>query len=439
MSLTTPEKIRKLQRTFYAKAKEQPSYRFHQLYDKIYREDILAFAYLRCKANAGAAGVDGQSFEMIEDYGRDRWLGELTERLRNKGYRPEAIRRVWIEKPNGGQRPLGIATIRDRVVQMAIVLVIEPIFEADLEPEQYGYRPERSAQDAVRVVHSLLNRGYREVIDADLSGYFDTIPHAELIQCVARRISDREMLALIKRFLKAPVEDRTDRGPSGGQQRRDEGTPQGSPLSPLLANLYFRRFILGWKKLGLMERYQAHIVNFADDFVICCRTGAKEALVWVRQIIGKLKLHINEGKTHIHRVPEENVEFLGYTIGRCYSTKTGKSYIGTRPSKKKISRICRDISAATSRQHELLDAAEMIRILNRKLIGWSNYFSLGPVSRAYQAVDRHTQYRLRQWLRRKHQGPTRPGVMKYPNEFLYDSLGLVRLERRTRNFPWAKA
>ena len=439
MSLTTPEKIRKLQRTFYAKAKEKPSYRFHQLYDKIYREDILAFAYLRCKANAGAAGVDGQSFEMIEDYGRDRWLGELTERLRNKGYRPEAIRRVWIEKPNGGQRPLGIGTIRDRVVQMAIVLVIEPIFEADLEPEQYGYRPERSAQDAVRAVHSLLNRGYREVIDADLSGYFDTIPHAELIQCVARRISDREMLALIKRFLKAPVEDRTDRGPSGGKQKRDEGTPQGSPLSPLLANLYFRRFILGWKKLGLMERYQAHIVNFADDFVICCRTGAEEALVWARQIISKLKLKINESKTHIHRVPEENVEFLGYTIGRCYSTKTGKSYIGTRPSKKKISRICRDISAATSTQQLWLDPAEMIRTLNRKLIGWSNYFSLGPVSRAYQAVDQHTRYRLRQWLRRKHQGQTRPGVMKYPDEYLYDSLGLVRLERRTRNFPWAKA
>jgi RNA-directed DNA polymerase len=233
MSLTTPEKIRKLQRTFYAKAKEQPSYRFHQLYDKIYRDDILAFAYQRCKANAGAGGVDDQSFEMIEEYGRGRWLGELTEELRKKGYRPEPIRRVWIEKPNGGRRPLGIATIRDRVVQMAIVLVIEPIFEADLEPEQYGYRPERSAQDAVRAVHSLLNQGYREVIDADLSGYFDTIPHSELIQCVARRVSDREMLALIKRFLKAPVSDRTDRGPSGGLQTRDEGTPQGSPLTPL--------------------------------------------------------------------------------------------------------------------------------------------------------------------------------------------------------------
>jgi len=439
MSLTTPEKLRKLQRTFYAKAKEQPNYRFHQLYDKVYREDILAFAYQRCRANAGAAGVDGQTFEKIEEYGRERWLGELAEKLRKKGYRPEAIRRVWIEKPNGGQRPLGIATIQDRVVQMAVVLVIEPIFEADLQPEQYGYRPERSAQDAVRAVRSLLNQGYREVIDADLSGYFDTMPHAELIQCVARRISDREMLALIKRFLKAPVEDHGNRDSSGTSHGHGEGTPQGSPLSPVLANLYFRRFILGWKKLGLMARYQAHIVNYADDFVICCKAEAAEALVWVRKIVEKLKLRINESKTHIHRVPDENVEFLGYTIGRCYSAKTGKSYIGTRPSPKKISRICRDISAATGRDRLLLDSAEMVQALNRKLVGWANYFSLGPVSAAYQAVDSHTRYRLRHWLRRKHEGRSRPGVMQYPDEYLYDSLGLVRLERRTRNFPWAKA
>lgn len=424
MSLTTPEKIRKLQRAFYAKAKEQPAYRFHQLYDKIYREDILTFAYLRCKSNAGAAGVDGQTFEKIEEYGRDRWLGELTEELRKKGYRPEAIRRVWIEKPNGGQRPLGIATIRDRVVQMAVVLVVEPIFEADLQPEQYGYRPKRSAQDAVRAVHSLLNQGYREVIDADLSGYFDTIPHSEMMQCVARRISDGEMLALIKRFLKAPVQDQHDEDRPGGRHARDEGTPQGSPLSPLLANLYFRRFILGWKKLGLMERYQAHIVNYADDFVICCKSRAVEAMDRVREIISRLKLSINESKTHIHLVPEDDVEFLGYTFGRCYSTITGKSYIGTRPSKKKISRICRDISAATDQCRTLLDAAEMVGMLNRKLIGWSNYFSLGPVSRAYRAVDQHTRYRLRRWLRRKHQGQTRPGCDALPKRVSLRFVGI---------------
>jgi RNA-directed DNA polymerase len=191
--------------------------------------------------------------------------------------------------------------------------------------------------------------------------------------------------------------------------------------------------------LGLTRRFQAHIVNFADDFVICCRYKAVEALEWTRQIMSKLRLQINESKTHIHRVPEENVEFLGYTFGRCYSTQTGTSYIGTRPSKKRISRICGEISDATSQRRLLLDVGEMVRILNRKLIGWSNYFSLGPVSPAYRAVDAHTRYRLRQWLRRKHQGQSRPGVMSYPDEYLYDSLGLVRLERRTRSFPWAQA
>ena len=250
MSLTTPEKIRKLQRTFYVKAKEEPNYRFHQLYDKVWRDDILGFAYRRCKANKGAAGVDGQSFRQIEEYGPDRWLVGLREELRQKGYRPDAIRRVWIEKANGGRGPLGIATIRDRVVQMAMVLVIEPIFEADLEPEQYGYRPKRSAQDAMVAVHGLLQEGHREVIDADLSGYFDSIPHGELIQCVARRISDREILALIKRFLKVPVQDQEKPGTPRKQRKSEWGTPQGSPLSPLLANLYIRRFIPGLEEAG---------------------------------------------------------------------------------------------------------------------------------------------------------------------------------------------
>ena len=421
------------------KAKEEPNYRFHQLYDKVWRDDILGFAYRRCKANKGAAGVDGQSFRQIEEYGQDRWLGELREDLRQKGYRPDAIRRVWIEKANGGRRPLGIATIRDRVVQMAVVLVIEPIFEADLEPEQYGYRPKRSAQDAVVAVHGLLQEGHREVIDADLSGYFDSIPHGELIQCVARRISDREILALIKKFLKVSVQNQDKSGRSGKQRKSDRGTPQGSPLSPLLSNLYIRRFILGWKKRGLGARYGASIVNFADDFVVCCKQGATEALVDVRRIMGQLKLRINEDKTRICRVPEESFDFLGYTLGRCYSKQTGRSYIGTRPSKKRISRFCRDISEATGRNRLLWSSTAMVTVLNRQLVGWSNYFRLGPVSTAYRAVDQHTRYRLRQWLRRKHHGRSLPGVMQYPDEYLYQRLGLVRLERRPRNFPWATA
>ena len=232
MGLKTPEKIGKLQRTLYAKAKEQPERRFHQLYDKVWREDFLEFAYRKCKANGGAAGVDREGFEDIEARGREKWLGELARELKSKSYRPAAVRRVWIDKTNGGKRPLGVPTIKDRVVQTAAMLVIEPIFEADLQPEQHGYRPRRSAQDAVQAVHALINTGHREVVDADLSGYFDSIPRKELMQSVARRICDRQMLKLIKMWLNTPVVEDSKKGkdePKGGGKR---GTPQGSPISP---------------------------------------------------------------------------------------------------------------------------------------------------------------------------------------------------------------
>ena len=289
MGLKTPEKIGKLQRTLYAKAKEQPERRFHQLYDKVWREDFLEFAYRKCKANGGAAGVDREGFEDIEARGREKWLGELARELKSKSYRPAAVRRVWIDKTNGGKRPLGVPTIKDRVVQTAAMLVIEPIFEADLQPEQHGYRPRRSAQDAVQAVHALINTGHREVVDADLSGYFDSIPRKELMQSVARRICDRQMLKLIKMWLNTPVVEDSKKGkdePKGGGKR---GTPQGSPISPLLANLYFRRFIMGWRKLG-PKQCQGRIVSYADDFVICCQGEAGKALQATREILGRLGL-----------------------------------------------------------------------------------------------------------------------------------------------------
>ncbi len=255
MGLATPETVGKLQTTLHAKAKNAPDSRFYALYDKVYRSDVLMFAYRLCRANGGAPGVDDQTFEDIKAYGVTRWLDELARELREKTSRPEAVRRVMIPKPGqqGRYRPLGIPTIKDRVVETAALLVLEPIFEADLQPEQYAYRPNRSALDAVKQVHSLLESGYREVIDADLSGYFDTIPHHELMKSVSRRISDGQMLRLIKRWLEAPVEEHDARG----HRRRTScnkdtrrGSPQGSPISPLLANLYMRRFILGWKTLG---------------------------------------------------------------------------------------------------------------------------------------------------------------------------------------------
>jgi len=387
------------------------------------------------------AGVDGQTFEDIESYGVERWLGELTEGLRKKTYRPEAVRRVWIPKPGGKQRPLGILTLKDRVVQMAAVLVLEPIFEADLQPEQYAYRPGRSALDAVQAVHALLNMGHTEVIDADLSGYFDSIPHAELMKSVARRVSDRHMLHLIKMWLRAPVEEIDDRGRKRRTTRNKDqgrGAPQGAPISPLLSNLYMRRFVLGWKVLGYEKRFGAQIVNYADDLVLCCSGTAEEAMQAMRGLMSQLKLTVNESKTRICHVPDESFDFLGYTIGRCYSAKTGRAYIGTRPPKKRIQRLCRAISDVTSRRWAFMDVQDQVRLLNRMLIGWANYFCLGSVSKAYRAIDLHARHRLRQWLRRKHQ--TRgAGLSRYPARYVYQTLGLAQLTGRTRNFPWAKA
>lgn len=441
MSLTPPPKVQKLQTTLHAKAKGSPGYRFYRLYDKAYRRDILEFAYLRCRSNDGAPGVDSQTFEDIEAYGRDRWLDELTTELREKTYRPSPVRRVLIPKPDGKQRPLGIATIRDRVVQMAVVLVLEPIFEADLPPEQYAYRPDHSALDAVRQVHGHVSTGHTEVVDADLSGYFDSIPHAELMKSLSRRISDRHLLALIKMWLVAPVEETDDRGRTRRTTRnKDEsrGSPQGSPLSPLLANIYMRRFIVGWKVLGHEQRLDAHIVNYADDFVICCRGTAEEAMSAMRGMMSKLRLTVNETKTRLCCVPEETFDFLGYTIGLCRSPKTGRSYIGTKPSAKKIARLKREISDQTSRRWLWTDVKDRVARLNRMLRGWSNYFCLGPVSAAYRAVDRHARHRLRQWLRGKHKLKSR-GTSRFPDQYLHDVLGLVRLSDLPKSFPWAKA
>ena len=441
MSLRPPDKVRKLQETLHAKAKGSPGYRFYALYDKVYRADVLEFAYRSCRHNGGAAGVNGERFEDIEAYGTERWLGELAEQLRDKTYKPEAVRRVSIPKPDGSKRPLGIPTVRDRVVQTAAVLVLEPIFEADLQPEQYAYRPGRSALDAVRSVHALLRTGHTEVVDADLSGYFDEIPHAELMKSVARRVSDGRMLRLIKMWLQAPVEEIDDRGNKHRTSRnkdRGRGCPQGAPISPLLANLYMRRFVLGWKVLGHEKRLEARIVNYADDIVICCRGTGMKAMVAMREMMESLRLPVNEAKTRLCRVPDESVEFLGYTIGRCYSTRTGRAYIGTRPSPKVIRRLCRQITEMTARRWTPAAAEERVARLNRLLLGWSRYFRLGPVSKAYRSVDNHTRRRLRQWLCAKHKVQGR-GTSRFPDEYLYGELGLVRLEVRTRGFPWANA
>jgi len=439
VSPVTPASVQKLQTALHAKAKESPNFRFYAVYDKVYRKDVLAFAYECCQANGGAAGVDGQRFEDIEAYGVERWLDELAQELKSRTYQPLPVRRVYIPKPDGKQRPLGVPAIRDRTAERSAGLVLEPIFEADLQPEQYAYRRDRSALDAIRHVHTLVNTGHQEIVDADLSSYYDSIPHAELLQSVARRVVDGAMLHRIKMWLEAPVEETDERGNKRRSTRnRDEGrgTPQGAPLSPLLSNLYMRRFVLGWKKLGHEKRLKAYIINYADDLVICCRAGAEEALDVMRNMMSRLKLTVNESKTRVCRLPEDKFDFLGYTFGRCYSPKTGRAYWGTTPSKKRVQRLCKAISEMTRRSQTQQDAATLVAALNRKMNGWANYFCLGPVSHAYRAVEEHTRRRLRQWLGVKHKVRA-GGTMRFPLLALHLKFGLVRLTARPPSFPWA--
>jgi len=428
MSLATPSKIRELQIKLYQKAKNEPEFRFYQLYDKMYREDILNHAYELARANHGAPGVDGQSFEHIESAGLVEWLDGLREELRSKTYKPQPVRRVMIPKPGGGERPLGIPTIRDRVAQTAAKLVLEPIWEADLEPNAYGYRPQKSAQGAIQKVDELLHEGYTDVVDADLSKYFDTIPHSELLQCVGRRIVDRHVLHLIKMWLKVPVEERDENGKrrlTGGKDN-DRGTPQGGVISPALANLYMNRMLKGFRQTRRGEQFRAQMVNYADDFVILSRGKAKEALEWTRGVLERLELSLNEKKTSIRNARREQFSFLGYTFGPHYSTRTGREYIGYSPSQKSVARI-------KERVGDLLVPGnvkpwqEVRKQLNQKLEGWRAYFSCGSTAKAHRAVDQYVYDAVRHFLRRRHKVSSQ-GTRQFPEERVFGELGVIRLQ-----------
>ena len=430
MSLTTPDKIRTFQRKLYCKAKAEPAFRFYVLYDKICRTDILHHAYWLARANAGAPGVDEVTFAQIEERGLEAWLAGLREELVSTTYRPDPVRRVMIPKPKGeGERALGIPTIRDRVIQTAAKLVLEPIFEADFEDNAYGYRPARGAVDAVKDVHRHLCRGYTDVVDADLSRYFDSIPHDDLLKSVARRVADGAVLGLIKLWLKAPIEERDGDGRRRivGGKRNKRGTPQGGVASPLLANIYMNRFLKHWRLTGRGEAFRAQVVSYADDFVILSRGCAAEALAWTKAVMTRLGLTLNEAKTSLRNARQERFTFLGYSFGPHWYKANGQWYLGTSPSKKSVQRLKTTVGNLLVPGNNA-PWQEVRDTLNRSLRGWSNYFCYGTRRSAFRSVDRYTYERVRDFLARRHKVAGR-GTRRFSCDAVYGELGLLRLER----------
>lgn len=436
-------KVEGLQSSLHTKAKAESSYRFYSLWDKIHRKDVLSVAYRHCKRNGGSHGVDGQNFDAIESLGRELWLEELQQELRSGKYQPQPLRRIWIPKEigKGKLRPLSIACIKDRVVQAAMLLILQPIFEADLLPEQYGYRPGVDAKMAVRrVYYHVKDFNRTAVIEADLQDYFTSIPHSSLMKSLSRRISDKKILSIIKKWLEVPIEEYTKRGVrrSNEAKERHRGIAQGSPLSPLLSNCYFRRFLLAWKQFGIEEKLNARVVNYADDFVICCKPwAAEEAMRHMRKIMERMDLTINESKTRIVRMPHEHLDFLGYTVGTFFN-KENKTYWGTRPSRKAVSKVISKIHKETSRRMTWTSAEDRVMELNQILRGWCGYFNQGPVLTSYRIVRKYTERRLRRWLVKKHKLRGTTGYRQYPDEYIYGKLGLYKLAEKMADVPKAK-
>ena len=432
MSLQTPVAIRTLQRKLYDKAKTEPGFRFYILYDKVWRADILAHAYDLARANKGAPGVDGMTFERIEAAGLGDWLTRLGEELRTKTYRCQPVRRVMIPKPGGGERPLGIPTIRDRVVQTAAKLMLEPIFEADLDPAAHGYRPGRGADQAIQTVVSLLRRGHTDVVDADLSKYFDTIPHDGLMQSLARRIVDPDMLRLIKQWLKAPVETTGGDGRKrmeGGKASR-QGVPQGGVISPLIANLYMNRFLKYWRQTGRGEAWQAHIINYADDFVILSRGYAAEALAWTDSVMTRLGLTLNRTKTRLCDARTDRFDFLGYSFGLHRIKQTGKRFQGASPSAKSAQRLKEKVGAILV-PGNMRRWDEVQTQLTRLLRGWCGYFSPGSHYTTDRALESYIYDRVRGFLARRHKMPSR-SIGPFTMDAVFGTLGVPRLRHCRR-------
>jgi group II intron reverse transcriptase/maturase len=433
--LKTPEKIRELQRKLYRKAKQEKEYRFYLLYDKIYRPDILYHAYRLVKANEGAPGIDGETFESIgeRDGGAEKYLEEIAGELKRKGYKPQAVRRVYISKAAGGKRPLGIPVIRDRVVQMAVKIVIEPIFEADFQENSYGFRPKRSAHQAVEDVRNHLFAGKTDVIDADISKYFDTIPHDRLMQMVARRIVDKQILKLIKMWLRAPIVEEREDGKKG-YKGNQKGTPQGGVISPLLSNIFLNFLDTLWVVKKVQERLGARLVRYADDCVILCRGNTDRILKWIKTVLGDLGLTLSEEKTRLVDARQEMFDFLGFSLGMKRGRKTGKMYSHVEPSQKALKHIRMEIKRLTTERYSATPTEVVIRRVNEVARGWVGYFRYGNCTKAMSSLRYYLGYRMRIYLRRKHHYHSL-GYKAYPDRYYYDSLGLYEVPTKA---PWTQ-
>ena len=439
--LTTPESIRTLQRKLYRKAKQEPACRFHALYDKVYRADILGHAYDLVRANKGSAGIDGVSFEDIEaKEGAAVFVAGLAEALRSKRYKPDPVKRVMIPKQDDSKRPLGIPTIRDRVAQMAVKLVIEPIFEADFCDNSYGFRPKRSAHDAIDDVAHTLHQGYSEVIDADISKYFDTIPHAKLMTMVAERICDGALLQLIQMWLKAPVmevdKDGAKRNIGGGKGNR-KGTPQGGVISPLLSNLFLHLLDRLWEKRGLQQRIGARMVRYADDIVVLCRKGSEQPKAVLQQILLRMGLTLNEAKTQVVNAYQGKFDFLGFEIGMGKSRRTGSWYPHVQPSKKSLKTIKDRITQLTVRTRTAMPMDWLVNELNATVRGWVGYFHVRNCSKSLTRVRWHLEERMRTHLRKRHKvRDRRMGYFWFADRDLYGKYGLYKVPTTA---GWTKA
>ncbi len=392
-TLETPSKLRDLQRALYRRAKSEPRFRFYALYDKVYRPDVLAHAFAVAKANAGAPGPDGKTFEQIAQDGEAALLEKLQDEMKAKRYRPGPVRRVYIPKLGGGERPLGIPNIRDRVVQTAAKLILEPIFEADFDPDSYGFRPQRSAQDALAVVRESLEQGMCWVLDADIASYFDTIPHDHLMKAVAERVVDGAMLALVKMFLMAPVVDERDGGPP---RRSKKGTPQGGVISPLMANIYLHLMDRNFRRRVEREELEGRLVRYADDFVLLSSRNPVRERAWIESILKRLGLTLHADKTRIVHAGRDHFDFLGYRHRR------GWKRVVLDIATKSLARIRDAIRARVRNTGRSL--GEVVADLSVYVRGARAYFSRVRQRRLF-SLDHFVDQRVARWWARKHQSP----------------------------------